>query len=110
MKTITKLMMIALVVGLLGVPNVLAQRNYDPKTVETIEGKVLSIEKTTLCEKTRLWRSSHPADGEGNDRGAFGTGLVYRQANAKYRSQRHNHRNRVSRNDRRKTSHHRRTG
>ena len=32
--------------GLLGAPNVVAQRNYDPKTVETIEGKVLSIEKT----------------------------------------------------------------
>ena len=51
MKTITKLMMIALAVGLLGVPNVLAQRNYDPKTVETIEGKVLSIEKTTPAKK-----------------------------------------------------------
>jgi hypothetical protein len=51
MKTITKLMMIALAVGLLGVPNVLAQRNYDPKTVETIEGKVLSIEKTTSAKK-----------------------------------------------------------
>jgi hypothetical protein len=51
MKTITKLMMIALVVGLLGVPDVLAQRNYDPKTVETIEGKVLSIEKTTPAKK-----------------------------------------------------------
>ena len=26
--------------------DVVAQRNYDPKTVETIEGKVLSVEKT----------------------------------------------------------------
>jgi hypothetical protein len=48
MKAITKLMMLtALAVGFAGVPDVLAQRNYDPKTVETIEGKVLSIEKTT---------------------------------------------------------------
>ena len=47
MKTITKLMMIALAVGLLGVPDVLAQRNYDPKTVETVQGKVLSVEKIT---------------------------------------------------------------
>jgi hypothetical protein len=47
MKAITKLMMIiALAVGLLGVPDVLAQRNYDPKTVETVRGKVLSAEKT----------------------------------------------------------------
>lgn len=52
MKATTKLMaIIALAVGLLGVPDVFAQRKYDPKTVETIEGKVLSIEKTTATEK-----------------------------------------------------------
>jgi hypothetical protein len=29
------------------ISSAVAQRNYDPKTVETIEGKVLSIERTT---------------------------------------------------------------
>lgn len=48
MKNITKLLLVALAVaGLLSAPNVIAQRNYDPKTVETIEGKVVSVEKAT---------------------------------------------------------------
>jgi len=48
MKTITRLIVVAVaVVGLFGASNAIAQRNYDPKTVETIEGKVLSVEKTT---------------------------------------------------------------
>jgi hypothetical protein len=47
MKDITKLIIVAVAVGgLLGTSNVVAQRNYDPKTVESIEGKVLSLEKT----------------------------------------------------------------
>jgi hypothetical protein len=48
MKAITKLAVIAVAASAaLGMSNAVAQRNYDPKTVETIEGKVLSIEKTT---------------------------------------------------------------
>lgn len=48
MKTITRLMVVAVAVaGLFEASNAIAQRNYDPKTVETIEGKVLSVEKTT---------------------------------------------------------------
>lgn len=47
MNKITKLIIVAVAVsGLVGASNVIAQRNYDPKTVETIEGKVLSVEKT----------------------------------------------------------------
>jgi len=46
MKSITKLIVvIAAVAGLLGASNVVAQRNYDPKTVETVQGKALSVEK-----------------------------------------------------------------
>jgi hypothetical protein len=48
MKTITRLIVVAVAIaGLFGASNAIAQRNYDPKTVETIEGKVLSVEKTT---------------------------------------------------------------
>lgn len=48
MKTITRLIVVAVAVaGVFGAFNAIAQRNYDPKTVETIEGKVLSVEKTT---------------------------------------------------------------
>jgi hypothetical protein len=56
MKTITKVMtMIAFAVGLLGIPDILAQHDYDPKTVETIGGKVLSIEKTTPAKRRGYW-------------------------------------------------------
>jgi hypothetical protein len=56
MKTITKVMtMVALAVGLLGIPDILAQRDYDAKTVETIGGKVLSIEKITSAKKRGYW-------------------------------------------------------
>ena len=45
MKKLTTLLVAAIVVaGLLSASNVVAQRNYNPKTVETIEGKVLSVE------------------------------------------------------------------
>ncbi len=37
---------VAAIVGLVA-PSVGAQRNYDPKTVETVQGKVLSVEKTS---------------------------------------------------------------
>jgi hypothetical protein len=47
MKNITRMIVVAVAVaGLLSASNVFAQRNYDPKTVETIQGKVLSVEKT----------------------------------------------------------------
>lgn len=36
----------AAIAGILGASNAIAQRNYDPKRVETIQGKVLSMEKT----------------------------------------------------------------
>ena len=47
--------MIAFAVGLLGIPDILAQRDYDLKTVETIGGKVLSIEKTTPAKRRGYW-------------------------------------------------------
>jgi hypothetical protein len=56
MKTITKVMtMFAFAVGLLGIHDTLAQQDYDAKTVETIGGKVLSIEKTTPAKKRGYW-------------------------------------------------------
>jgi hypothetical protein len=48
MKKLTTLFVVAIAAaGLLSASNVVAQRNYEPKTVETIQGKVLSVEKTT---------------------------------------------------------------
>jgi hypothetical protein len=56
MKAIIKaMMMIAFAVGLVGIPDILAQRDYDPKTVETIGGNVLSIEKITPAKKRGYW-------------------------------------------------------
>jgi hypothetical protein len=56
MKTITKVMtMVVFAVGLLGIYNTLAQNDYDAKTVETIGGKVLSIEKTRPEKKRGYW-------------------------------------------------------
>ena len=56
MKTITKVMtMFVFAVGLLGIHNALAQHDYDAKTVETIGGKVLSIEKTTPAKRRGYW-------------------------------------------------------
>jgi hypothetical protein len=47
MKKLTTLLVVAIAVaGLLSSSNVVAQRNYNPKTVETIQGNVLSVEKT----------------------------------------------------------------
>ncbi len=45
MKTITKLVTAVAVAAAFGASSAIAQRNYDPKTVETIQGKVLSVEK-----------------------------------------------------------------
>ena len=56
MKAITKVMtMIAFIAGVLGIHDTLAQRDYDPKTIETIEGKVLSVEKTTPPKRQGYW-------------------------------------------------------
>jgi hypothetical protein len=47
MKTITKLVITAVAItSALGLSSAVAQRKYDPKTVETVQGKVLSVEKT----------------------------------------------------------------
>ena len=46
MKQVTTLFVVAAGAGLLSASNVEAQRNYDPKTVETIQGNVVSVEKT----------------------------------------------------------------
>lgn len=46
MKKIRKLIGVVMAIaGLLSASNIAAQRNYDPKTVETIQGKVVSVEK-----------------------------------------------------------------
>ena len=56
MKTITKVMtMVVFAVGLLGIHNTLAQNDYDVKTVETIGGRVLSIEKTAPAKRRGYW-------------------------------------------------------
>ena len=56
MKATTKvMMMVAFAAGLFGIYDALAQRDYDAKTVTTIEGKVLSIEKTTPAKRRGYW-------------------------------------------------------
>jgi hypothetical protein len=56
MKAITRVMtMIAFAVGLLGIPDARAQHDYDAKTVETIGGKVLSVERTTPANRRGYW-------------------------------------------------------
>jgi hypothetical protein len=45
MKRITRLIIIGAAIALaFGASSAIAQRNYDPKTVETVQGKVLSVE------------------------------------------------------------------
>jgi hypothetical protein len=46
-KIIMLIIVVVAIAGVFGATSTVAQRNYDPKTVETIEGKVLSVEKTT---------------------------------------------------------------
>jgi hypothetical protein len=56
MKAIIKVMtLVAFAVGSFGINKTLAQRDYDAKTVETIAGKVLSIEKTTPTKRRGYW-------------------------------------------------------
>ena len=45
MKTTTKLVTAVAIAAAFGASSAIAQRNYDPKTVETVQGKVLSVEK-----------------------------------------------------------------
>ena len=56
MKTTIKVTTtIAFAVGLLAIQDALAERDYDPKTVESVWGKVLSIEKITPAKKRGEW-------------------------------------------------------
>jgi hypothetical protein len=59
MKAIIKVVTtVALAVGVLGIHCALAQHDYhdyDTKTVETIGGKVLSIEQTTFAKRRGYW-------------------------------------------------------
>ena len=51
MKKVTKLIVVALAIaGVSSASSVVAQRNYDPKTVETLQGKVLSADKATRAQ------------------------------------------------------------
>jgi hypothetical protein len=56
MKTTIKVMtMVVFAAGLLGIHNTLAQGHYDVKTVETVGGRVLSIEKTAPPNRRGYW-------------------------------------------------------
>jgi hypothetical protein len=56
MKTITKMTtMLAFAVGVLGIQATLAERDYDLKTVESVWGKVVSIEKITPAKRRGEW-------------------------------------------------------
>ena len=45
----------ALAVGLLGIHDTQAERDYDTRTVETVQGRVLSVEKTTPAKRRGDW-------------------------------------------------------
>ena len=49
------MMMVVFAVGLAGIQNTLAQNDYDVKTVGTIGGRVLSIEKTAPANRRGNW-------------------------------------------------------
>ena len=56
MKTIIKVMtVVVFAAGLLGIHNTLAEGHYDVKTVETLGGRVLSIEKTAPANRRGYW-------------------------------------------------------
>jgi hypothetical protein len=56
MNTITKMpVMIALAVGIFGIHDTMAERDYDLKTVESVWGKVLSVEKITPAKRRGEW-------------------------------------------------------
>ena len=58
MNKITKLIIVAAAIaGTFGASSAFAQRNYDPKTVEMIQGKVLSVEKVT--SRGNRWYGVH---------------------------------------------------
>jgi hypothetical protein len=52
MKVIT---VVAFALGLLGIADILAERDYDAKTVEIVTGRVLSVEKTTPTKRRGYW-------------------------------------------------------
>ena len=51
MKKVTTLFVVVAGAGLLSASNIAAQRNYDPKTVETIQGNVVSVDKTSSKDR-----------------------------------------------------------
>lgn len=56
MKIIIKVMTaVVLAAGLLGTNNTLAEGHYDVKTIETLRGRVLSIEKTAPANRRGTW-------------------------------------------------------
>ena len=56
MKTIIKVMtVVVFAAGLSGIHNTLAEGHYDVKTVETLGGRVLSIEKTAPANRRGYW-------------------------------------------------------
>jgi hypothetical protein len=56
MKTIIKVMtVVVFAAGLLGIDDALAEGHYDVKTVETVGGRVLSIEKTAPANRRGYW-------------------------------------------------------
>src|SRR5437868_14161800 len=66
MKTIIKVMtVIVFVAGLLAIQNTLAQGHYDVRTVETIGGRVLSIEKTAPPNRRGTWVNALVQTGGG---------------------------------------------
>ena len=73
--------------GLLGIHNTLAEGHYDVKTVETVGGRVLSIEKTAPSNRRGYWINALLQTGQGNRRGAAGASLVHRQPKAAHPTQ-----------------------
>jgi hypothetical protein len=88
MKAIIKAMtMVAIAVGLLGIPDILAERDYDLKTVETIGGKVLSIENTTPAKRRGYWVDLMLQTGNETIAVQLGPAWYIAQADAAHRSQ-----------------------
>ena len=82
-KTTKLIIVMAAIAGILGASNAIAQRNYDPKTVETIQGKVLSVEKTP--SKGRGYGVHLTLQTEKETISVhFGTRLVYGEADSAY--------------------------
>ncbi len=66
MKSIIKVMTVAVfAAGLLAIHNTLAQGHYDVTTVETVGGRVLSIEKTAPPNRRGYWINALLQTGKG---------------------------------------------